>query len=179
MRLLNTTSIEVERFTGNVPPYAVLSHRWEEDEVTLEDINAIGNGRGMKGYRKLRLSCAMAARQDLKYIWIDICCIDKTSSAELSEAINSMFRYYQEAEVCYAYLSDVASAEITSPISHLNIKSQGYDFYQSAWFTRGWTLQELIAPKNLRFYNKDWDFLGTKADLNDAIRGVSKDYVET
>lgn len=174
MRLLNTTSIEVERFIGDVPSYAILSHRWEEEEVTLEDINATGNGRGMKGYRKLRLSCAMAARQDLKYIWIDTCCIDKTSSAELSEAINSMFRYYQEAEVCYTYLSDVASAKITTPISHLNRKSQGYDFYQSAWFTRGWTLQELIAPKNLRFYNKEWDFLGTKADLKDAIRNITK-----
>jgi hypothetical protein len=169
MRLLNTTSIEVERFTGKVPPYAILSHRWEDDEVTLEDMKPGGAGKGMKGYRKLRLGCAMAARQGLNYIWIDTCCIDKTSSAELSEAINSMFRYYEEAKICYTYLSDVAFVNI--PISSKNNVS---DFYKSDWFTRGWTLQELIAPKNQRFYNKEWDYLGTKTELKDAICYITK-----
>ena len=149
MRLLNTTSIEVERFTGKVPPYAILSHRWEDDEVTLEDMKPGGAGKGMKGYRKLRISCTMAERQGLNYIWIDTCCIDKTSSAELSEAINSMFRYYEEAKICYAYLSDVASVKIPNPW-----EDNTSDFYNSVWFTRGWTLQELIAPKNQRFYNQ-------------------------
>jgi hypothetical protein len=169
MRLLNATSIEVERFTGEVPPYAILSHRWEDDEVTLEDMKPGGASKGMKGYRKLRLSCAMAARQGLNYIWIDTCCIDKTSSAELSEAINSMFRYYREAKVCYTYLSDVASVKIPSPS-----KNNVSDFYESVWFTRGWTLQELIAPKNQRFYNKEWDYLGAKAELKDAICYITK-----
>jgi hypothetical protein len=169
MRLLNTTSIEVERFTGKVPPYAILSHRWEDDEVTLEDMKPGGAGKGMKGYRKLRLSCAMAERQGLNYIWIDTCCIDKTSSAELSEAINSMFRYYEEAKICYTYLSDVASVKIPSPS-----KNNVSDFYKSVWFTRGWTLQELIAPKNQRFYNKEWDCLGTKTELKDAICYITK-----
>jgi hypothetical protein len=151
MRLINTKSIEVERFTGKVPPYAILSHRWEEEEVTLEDMNAGGNARGMKGSRKLRLSCAIAARQGLEYIWIDTCCIDKTSSAELSENINSMFRYYTEAKVCYTYLSDVASVKISD-----TPKPEDLDFCQSA------------------FYNKEWDYLGTKADLKDAIRSRTK-----
>jgi hypothetical protein len=118
----------------------------------------------MKGYRKLRISCALAARQGLNYLWIDTCCIDKTSSADLSEAINSMFRYYREAQLCYAYLSDVASVKIPN-----QLKDEDSNFYQSVWFTRGWTLQELIAPKNQLFYNKDWDYLGTKAELKDAI----------
>jgi hypothetical protein len=169
MRLLNTTSIEVERFTGKVPPYAILSHRWEDDEVTLEDMKPGGAGKGRKGYRKLRLSCAIAERQGLDYIWIDTCCIDKASSAELSEAINSMFRYYREAKICYAYLSDVASLKIPGPSKH-----NASDFYRSVWFTRGWTLQELISPKNQRFYNKEWDYLGTKTELKDAICYITK-----
>jgi len=168
MRLLNTTSIEVERFTGNVPQYAILSHRWDQDEIELKDMQAGGDTKGMEGYRKLRISCAMAARDGFRYIWIDTCCIDKSSSAELSEAINSMFRYYKEAEVCYVYLSDVAST--TTP-SYLD--AQECDFCASIWFTRGWTLQELIAPKVLRFYNKEWDYLGTKAELKAAIRHIT------
>lgn len=174
MRLVNTASIKVETFNRNIPRYAILSHRWEEDEVLLEDIKAGGNAKGMKGYRKLRLSCAIAAREGHKYIWIDTCCIDKTSSAELSEAINSMFRYYKEAEVCYTYLSDVASVKIPSSITLSDRKSMWPDFYKSAWFERGWTLQELIAPKNLCFYNNEWDFLGTKADLKDAVGLITK-----
>lgn len=169
MRLLNTTSIEIEQFNSNIPPYAILSHRWEDHEVTLEDMMPGGEGKGRDGYRKLRLSCAMASRQGLQYIWIDTCCIDKRSSAELSEAINSMFRYYREAEVCYAYLSDVASAKVPA-----HKMSKASDFFQSAWFRRGWTLQELIAPKNLQFYNKEWDYLGTKAELKTMLLLITK-----
>jgi hypothetical protein len=127
MRLLNTTSIEVEKFTGKVPPYAILSHRWEDDEVTLEDIKPGGAGKGMKGYRKLRISCAMAKRQGLNYIWIDTCCIDKTSNAELSEAINSMLRYYEGAKICYAYLSDVASVPRTHSQKYFLVDTPGFD----------------------------------------------------
>ncbi|RFU32932.1 hypothetical protein B7463_g3400, partial [Scytalidium lignicola] len=170
MRLINTMSIEVERFTGKVPPYAILSHRWQEEEVTPEDMKPGGAAKGMKGYRKLRLSCAIAVREGLKYIWIDTCCIDKASSAELSEAINSMFRYYREAVVCYVYLSDTAS----TIVSNIFFVPGSSDFYSSAWFTRGWTLQELIAPKNLRFYNKNWNYLGNKADFEDGIQFVTK-----
>lgn len=137
--------------------------------MTLEDMKPGGDARGMKGFRKLRLSCAMATRQGLKYIWIDTCCIDKTSSSELSEAINSMFRYYREAEVCYAYLSDVSCAEMSSILT-----SKETDFEKSLWWSRGWTLQELIAPKNLRFYNMEWGFLGTKADLKNIINRITK-----
>jgi len=169
MLLIETTTLEVARFGGQVPPYAILSHRWEEQEVSLEDMRPGGDAKGMKGYRKLQLSCAMAAHQGLKYIWIDTCCIDKTSSAELSEAINSMFRYYRGAEVCYAYLSDVASVKMPNPLN-----PDDSDFCQSTWFRRGWTLQELIAPESLEFYNKEWDFLGTKADLKDVIHYVTK-----
>ncbi|KAH7314115.1 hypothetical protein BKA65DRAFT_116148 [Rhexocercosporidium sp. MPI-PUGE-AT-0058] len=106
---------------------------------------------------KIHSSCALAARHGFQYIWIDTCCIDKTSSAELSEAINSMFRYYKEAKLCYVYLSDVSSSNMETALDPENA-----DFEQSAWFTRGWTLQELIAPKDLQFYNKNWIYLGNK-----------------
>lgn len=91
------------------------------------------------------------------------CCIDKTSTAELSESINSMFRWYQKAKICYAYLEDV------DDVSELG---------RSRWFTRGWTLQELIAPKDVSFYSTNWTFLGSKSDLRDnlaAITGISQD----
>ncbi|KAL5316497.1 hypothetical protein ACEPPN_015545 [Leptodophora sp. 'Broadleaf-Isolate-01'] len=169
MRLLNTASIEVEDFAAKVPPeYAILSHRWDEKEVTFGDMKP-GGMRDPQGMIKIHYSCVVAARHGFKYIWIDTCCIDKTSSAELSEAINSMFRYYKEATLCYAYLSDVSSSTIEAALD-----PETSEFEQSAWFTRGWTLQELIAPKELRFYNKNWTYLGSKDRLKHAIRSITK-----
>ena len=103
--------------------------------------------------------CELAARGSVDYVWIDTCCIDKKSSAELSEAINSMWRYYTDATVCYAHLADVPYTE------KIPYDARGTDFGDSEWFTRGWTLQELIAPVYVRFYSKDWRFLGTKSGL--------------
>jgi hypothetical protein len=99
--------------------------------------------------------------------WIDSCCIDKTSSAELSEAINSMFRWYQNAQVCYAYLSDVPAIE---DLDHYRKDSE---FRRSKWFTRGWTLQELLAPEIVVFYNHDWVEIGTKALMSGVIRSIT------
>jgi len=113
-----------------------------------------GRAAKMKGYDKVKNSCSVARENGYDYIWIDACCIDKSSSAELSEAINSMYRWYQEAEVCYAYLADISSVS---------------QFTQSKWFTRGWTLQELIAPSNMVFFDKDWKGLGTKTSLGKSI----------
>lgn len=151
---------------GKPPPYAILSHRWETNEVTFEDMKP-GGVRELQGMSKITSSCAIAARHGLQYMWIDTCCIDKTSSAELSEAINSMFRYYREAEICYTFLSDVVSFQLLTPVDPLS------DFCRSAWFRRGWTLQELIAPKQLRFYDKYWVYIGSKTGLKDAINSVT------
>ncbi|KAF7951592.1 hypothetical protein EAE96_006896 [Botrytis aclada] len=150
MRLLDTKdteNIRVQEFSQrNIPSYAILSHRWEEDEVTFEDIKN-GNFNQRKGFAKLE-ECRRRAREDeYDWVWVDTCCIDKSSSAELSEAINSMYRWYQESAVCYAYLSDVKG-----------IDSLG----QSKWFTRGWTLQELRAPRHLMLFDMHWQLLGTK-----------------
>ncbi|KAL4888349.1 ankyrin repeat-containing domain protein [Aspergillus ambiguus] len=161
MRLLHTKELDtgnfkIEEFTDHtVPQYAILSHTWEQDEVTFQDMDGDGiRARKKRGFMKIKNCCSLALANGFKYLWIDTCCIDKTSSAELSEAINSMYRWYEEAEVCYAYLADVPS------------KSR---FEDSRWFTRGWTLQELIAPTNVEFLDETWAVLGSKKTLQKAL----------
>lgn len=107
MRVLHTANLEVTNFNASPPRYAILSHTWEDEEVTLQDLQSGGKAKQMKGYTKIRESCTLTASKGYDYIWIDSCCIDKSSSAELSEAINSMFRWYGDADVCYAFLCDV------------------------------------------------------------------------
>ncbi|CEF86477.1 unnamed protein product [Fusarium graminearum] len=150
MRLVNTNNLQLEFFTDDVvPDYAILSHTWEQEEVLFHDIGQ-ESANLKKGYAKLKNCCHVAKENGFDYIWDDTCCIDKASSAELSEAINSMYRYYQEANICYVYLADV-SAVVQIP--------------DSRWFTRGWTLQELIAPHEIIFFDQHWQELGTKTSL--------------
>lgn len=165
MRLLHTTRITVIEFIGAPPPYAILSHRWEDEEVTLRDLEN-GRSQQMKGYEKLQKSCDLASRHGFEYIWIDTCCIDKSSSAELSEAINSMFKWYQDAEICYAFLSDVSTSTRAPTTSRQDL----HKITASQWFTRGWTLQELIAPRAVHFYSQQWDFLGSRNAAAEAIQ---------
>ena len=154
MRLLNTGNFEVKLFgEDQVPPYAILSHTWNEEEVTLQDMEGT-DAANKKGYEKIKGCCSIASANGFEYVWIDTCCIDKASSAELSEAINSMYYWYQEAKVCYTYLADVPS------------KSK---FSDSRWFTRGWTLQELIAPSSVIFFDEEWKKLGTKETLRQDV----------
>jgi len=87
--------------------YAILSHTWDDGEVLLEDLQDISQAKKKAGYAKIQFCCDEAERDGLEYVWIDTCCFEKSSSAELSEVINSMYRWYQNARVCYAYLSDV------------------------------------------------------------------------
>jgi hypothetical protein len=154
MRLLNITTLELEEFLGkNVPQYAILSHTWGKDEVTFQDLPA-GHTEMGAGFAKLRRFCALAKEHQFTYVWMDTCCIDKTSSAELSEAINSMYRWYEMSDVCYAYLEDVHDDD--------NPTEEESSFRKSRWFTRGWTLQELIAPSCIYFYSANWKVLGSK-----------------
>src|SRR5450432_838940 len=132
-------------FADKIPQkYAILSHIWEAEEVTFEDLQ---NGTGTKkaGYNKIRFCGEQARRDSLQYFWVDTCCIDKSSSAELQEAINSMFRWYHNAGKCYVYLSDVS---ISGSIKNDQFSQWTWEpaFRKSRWFARGWTLQELIAP---------------------------------
>ena len=166
MRLLHTLSLTLHEFHGDsIPQYAILSHTWEDEEVSFHDLQS-GQCKIMKGYTKIKNCCAHAASENWTFVWIDTCCIDKTSSAELSESINSMFRWYHEAEVCYAYLADVDD-EMEPPNK---LRS---DFRGSKWFTRGWTLQELLAPHEVVFLNKKWREIGTKGRLNKVISQIS------
>ncbi|PNY24668.1 Uncharacterized protein TCAP_05390 [Tolypocladium capitatum] len=158
MRLLNTTSLQLEVFLGEMPDYAILSHRWEDEEVTFEDMASTGNAKQMKGFAKIESSACRARKDGYEYIWIDTCCIDKSSSAELSEAINSMFHWYRSSERCLVYLADVSSLS---------------ELHESRWFKRGWTLQELIAPRDVHFLSKDWEFLGDKLTLRDQLQSIT------
>lgn len=157
MRLINVHTLDFEEFEGQkVPQYAILSHRWEDEEVLFEHTTD-GSADQKKGAVKIKSCCHQARRDSIQYVWVDTCCIDKSSSAELSEAINTMFRWYQNAKVCYVYLSDV---DATADDSHFE-----RIFKKSVWFTRGWTLQELIAPNSTLFFNSHWVYIGSLHDL--------------
>ncbi|KAF3007419.1 hypothetical protein E8E13_002943 [Curvularia kusanoi] len=174
MRLLHARTLELTNFVGKRPPYAILSHCWDAEEVLFSDLSNMAEARKKRGFDKVEKACEQAVGDDFEYIWIDSCCIDKSSSAELSEAINSMFAWYREAHICYAYLADVEGPE---------------SFKQSRWFTRAWTLQELLAPSDfqssgkagMRFYTNKWKSLGSKTRLSHLIAdasGIGKEYLE-
>jgi hypothetical protein len=157
MRLLymdESRKICIAQFDRNIPPYAILSHTWRPDggEVLFQDI-ANGSARDKPGYSKVAFCAETAASHGFKYFWIDTCAIDKSSSAELQESINSMFAWYRDAQRCYVYLSDV-SVEDYDLGSHSLQHSLEVAFSRSRWFTRGWTLQELIAPSSVEFYSQ-------------------------
>jgi len=244
MRLLNISTREVEEFLdNNIPQYAILSHTWGLEEVTLHEMQALARYRrsqqepninthmvprsakdpeAMKlmllstmllafrgnrlrfdhparlpaltngdetedcdggyvpvvsassrhpyetkaGYSKIAYACGQAGKDGYQYLWVDTCCIDKRSSAEVCEAVNSMYSWYQRAAVCYAYLEDV----------HFDDYTEGYmtwkdHFSNSRWFARGWTLQELLAPRKVVFYARGWRLLGTKSSL---VKNIGK-----
>ncbi|KAI5920724.1 heterokaryon incompatibility protein-domain-containing protein [Camillea tinctor] len=184
MRLLNVHTEKLHQFfDANTPPYAILSHTWSSggnDEVTFRDVNpdpcpwhtpptdadaepaaVAARYRNKPTYvPKVHGCCRQALANGLEWIWIDTCCIDKSSSSELQESINSMYRWYERARVCYAYLADVDITTTTDVTSALQ---------QSRWFTRGWTLQELIAPEHIEFFDCAWRPLGERGTLTAAI----------
>ncbi|KAK5637295.1 hypothetical protein RRF57_013007 [Xylaria bambusicola] len=230
MRLINTYTLELEDCLEVIPKYAILSHTWGNEEVTLQDwstpetrnqllsllkilenedptysgltdppslahTNRIEIELGVRdwrslispdshlnrfGYWKILKACLLARKDGLKFLWADTNCIEKTSSAELSEAINSMYAWYRSSAVCYAYLSDVYIKDPTyEGIGDLRDDSLE-SFRQSRWFRRGWTLQELLAPRKVCFFSRNWTFIGTKnemASLLEEITRVNKKYL--
>jgi hypothetical protein len=173
MRLLNVYTFKFAEFEGkNIPPYAVASHRWCDDEATYVDVLENKNTESA-GFKKIRGFCdftktrnerhtmqyvAGRGRQKIEWIWIDTCCIDRRSSAEIAENITSMYKYYERSEECYAYLADVTATRRADG-TIINDRSE---FARSSWFTRGWTLQELLAPSHVLFLSSDWTVLGHK-----------------
>lgn len=161
MRLINVHTGELEEFFGrDVPPYTILSHTWGEGEVSYKDWQS-GVRASRAGSRKIEMACEQSREDGFDYLWADTNCIDKTSSAELSEAINSMYLWYTQSAVCYAYLADVRD------------RSNLQDFARSKWFTRGWTLQELLAPEDVRFFSRDWEPVGTKMERSGLISRIT------
>ncbi|KAI1792829.1 heterokaryon incompatibility protein-domain-containing protein [Ganoderma leucocontextum] len=177
MWLLSTDRAELHSFSnaGAVSGgYAILSHTWDPDgEQTFQEVQDIGRRCKVDGTNprdhvsaKVRQCCILAEKHGYRWAWVDSCCIDKTSSTELSEAINSMFQWYAQAEVCYAYLADVPGG--------CDMAAKDSPFRTSRWHTRGWTLQELIAPAIVIFLSKDWEELGMKSTLAVLLEEITR-----
>ncbi|KAF2495194.1 HET-domain-containing protein [Lophium mytilinum] len=171
MRLLKVGDdgeLSLVEFVGsNIPRYAILSHTWGSDdqEVTLKDLTeSPDRGKTKAGYEKIRFCTSEAAKNGLPFSWVDTCCIDKLSSSDLTESINSMFRWYRDAAKCFVFLSDVSnsgSADWKSAWRH------------SRWFTRGWTLQELVAPAKLEFFSAEGASIGIKDSMVQEIHEIT------
>ncbi|KAI1870338.1 uncharacterized protein JN550_005266 [Neoarthrinium moseri] len=179
MWLINTKTLELESVTDHERvEYAILSHTWDEVEVLFEDMcDSAAAARKAYSFKKIKTACRLAEQRGLRYAWVDTCCIDKRSSAELSEAINSMFRWYRDAAICFVYLSDLASDGMAGDsIQHSqdNLASGLVEsIEQCRWFSRGWTLQELIAPRHIIFYDREWKERGTKETLRERISAIT------
>ncbi|KAI1737707.1 HET domain-containing protein [Xylaria scruposa] len=159
MWLIDVYSMKLEEFTPpHLPTYAILTHTWEQEEVTFREFRDLKEAEKKAGFVKIQKTCELAAAKNIPWVWVDTCCIDKSSSAELSEAINSMFEWYKLSTVCFAYLSDLDVRR--SPT--LWRDERNHDVCR--WFRRGWTLQELLAPAKLEFYDREWNFKGLKTD---------------
>ncbi|KAL4070150.1 hypothetical protein V8B97DRAFT_537929 [Scleroderma yunnanense] len=159
--------------------YAILSHRWIGKEVDYKETTKLARMkehdqkavRDCDGYKKILASCEKAKRDGYEWLWVDTCCIDKRSNTELSEAINSMYRWYQNSKVCYAYLHDVTSTSLPKRSNDsMYPNSSGWP----EWFSRGWTLQEMIASSNVQFFNKDWQPMGDKKTHANTLSKITR-----
>lgn len=174
MWLIDVETRRLAEFVGiNVPPYAILSHTWVSgQEVTFQEMRSPAGldptALSKSGWGKIDKTCRQTAQDGLKYAWVDTCCIDKSSSAELSEAINSMFRWYKRAAICYVFLSGLAHFDWSEDAGELQASIE-----HCRWFSRSWTLQELIAPLHIDFYDEDWEFCFTKEMASEALARIT------
>lgn len=178
MRLLDTTTFQLVSNSPSVfqqEGYAILLHRWIGSEITFEQLGGHIDQLRAAGTRplespqqeKIRGACQTARAKGIRWVWIDTCCIDKSSTSELSESLNSMFRWYRDAKLCITYLSDVVRKgagreDFANEVGH-----------PAVWFSRGWTLQELLAPRHLEFFDKNWDPIGDRAELAEQIEKIT------
>lgn len=172
MRLLQTNTLQLEEFfDSQIPPYAILSHRWSHHEVSFKEMRK-GTAPQGSGMAKIQSFCQLAATRGFDWAWIDTCCIDKRSSAELSEAINAMYKWYERSGECYVHLSDVEYSSHELPLERGNEEK----FRTSSWFTRGWTLQELLAPQKSKvvFFDANWNEIGGLPQLASAVSEVTR-----
>lgn len=179
MRLLKLSSRGklslTEDLVDNVPSYAILSHTWgaDNDEVTFADLQN-GTYRRKLGYLKIQFCGEQARKDGINHFWVDTCCINKANHAELSEAITSMFRWYRDAVKCYVYLADVSARKRKHNSDGQTQYAWEADFRISRWFTRGWTLQELLAPKSVEFFSREQECLGDKSTLVQQIHEITR-----
>ncbi len=174
MRLLERgddgeVSLTKDLASDKAPPYAVLSHTWgpDTDEVSFQDLQD-GTGKNKAGYAKITFCAEQAKHDGLHFFWVDTCCIDKSNNVELSEAINSMFSWYQNSERCWVYLPDVSISGLKQEGEQSDHPWES-DFRASRWFTRGWTLQELLAPTSVEFFTREGQRIGDKRSLERQI----------
>ncbi|KAL7628448.1 hypothetical protein AAE478_002651 [Parahypoxylon ruwenzoriense] len=174
MRLMNVHTKKLkEFFDQDIPKYVILSHTWGKEEVTFKDLDDPDRTK-MLGWTKIYKLCQKARERLVDWVWVDTCCIDKRSSSELSEAINSMFKWYQKADICFAHLEDVPKDE--------DYYQDDSSFRRSRWFTRGWTLQELLAPDDVLFYDTRWEYITNRRkipDLLSQITGIRHDIMSS
>jgi len=163
MRLLHSSKYQLTEFIGPaIPPYAILSHTWGEGEVSFQDLKDPSVNK-KRGFEKIKNCCAQAQLDRIEWVWTDTCCIDRSNSEELSGAINSMYKWFEDAAVCYAYLSDVSSLEDQIQPT----------LRRCRWFTRKWTLQELVAPHFVVFFAHDWVRIGTRSSLHSILSEIT------
>ncbi|CAG8961804.1 hypothetical protein HYFRA_00013980 [Hymenoscyphus fraxineus] len=171
MRLINARTLELKDFFEPIPKYTILSHTWGDEEVTFQefshDIDKLKAAQ-KEGFKKIVDCSNQTLRDGYEYCWVDTCCIDKTSSAELSEAINSMFKWYRDSERCYILLFDITVPDGEATRELLE---------KSRWFTRGWTLQELLAPSHRIFLDKDWKIIGKMRRESNGLFPLRYPYV--
>ncbi|KAK1831524.1 heterokaryon incompatibility protein-domain-containing protein [Podospora conica] len=174
MWLINTRTLKLKFFLAPPERYSILSHVWTDEECSFQEFRSLENADEpspaiieKKGFKKIQACCKLSLDQGFEWTWIDTCCIDKTSSAELSESINSMFSWYRSSTICYAYLDDITSTSSTKKVPRRNSDSSGSE--SGVWYSRGWTLQELIAPLHVDFYNYFWRRIGSKWGLRREI----------
>jgi hypothetical protein len=171
MRLINTSSLDLLLVVDSTQEkYVVLSHVWGNEEVTFQELSQLAS-RSKSGFDKIEKTCSLARQQGFDWTWVDTCCIDKSSSAELSEAINSMFTWYRDSHVCFVHLADLEP--IPTDMNRRDRQSFLNEYLpRCRWFTRGWTLQELIASSKVEFYDQEWNFVGTKSDLENILSRI-------
>jgi hypothetical protein len=168
----------VKLFGIDIPRYAILSHTWgaDHEEVSFKDIMK-NRGKSKAAFRKIRFCGDQALKDGLRFFWVDTCCIKQDSSQEVGEAVNSMFRWYRNAVTCYVYRADVVVGH--SVQQYPDTKWTWILAFQSSrWFTRGWTLQELLAPLSIELFSSDGQRLGDKTSLLYGIHDITKIAVE-
>ncbi|ETN38886.1 uncharacterized protein HMPREF1541_06927 [Cyphellophora europaea CBS 101466] len=203
MRLIDTRTLELADFGNHLPSaqYAILSHRWGDNEVTYRQYMALDKSllraqtprAYSSGLDKILWGCHMARRNNLRYFWIDTCCINKNNEddqTELSASVMSMWKWYHEAAICYIFLATItlSAAEVERDPNafmewHHSKDSEDRDYGRPAeYFRRGWTLQELLAPRRAIFFNATWSFIGSRLQLVDQIynaTNIAKQYINS